>query len=439
MILEDYLKRNSELYADKVAVRCGGKQLSYRQLYQSALERAAQMKTSSLHVHPRLVPFRASQSIDFLIHYFAIHLAGDAAMPLEKGISADLYLAYQKMAVSAMVPDGTADVLFTTGTTGKSKGVIISHQAIIADAENLISGQGYHHNLTFLICGPLNHIGSLSKIYPILLVGGSLVILDGMRDLNVFFQTIEEVEGRVATFLVPASISMLLTLGQRQLEQVADKIELIETGAAPIMQSSMLRLCELLPHTRLYNTYASTETGIIATYDYNKSECLAGCLGNPMWHSTITISEEGRVICGGKTLMSGYLGDDELTASILRNGKIYTNDLGRIDEQGRLRLEGRNDDILNVGGFKVNPLEVEEAALSCPEIADCVCVAFQHPVLGNVLKLLYSVKSGKDFQLPSFAKELQKKLEPYKVPKQFEKVDYIERTYNGKLNRKYYR
>lgn len=439
MILEDYLKRNAERYADKVAVRCGKEQLTYRQLYLAALERAVEMNASSEYGRPRLVPFRASQSIDFLIHYFAIHLAGNAAMPLEKGIPEDLYRYYQEMAVLAIVPEGTADVLFTTGTTGKSKGVVISHQTLISDAENLVSGQGYHTDMTFLICGPLNHIGSLSKIYPILLVGGALVILEGMRDLNAFFQTIADVEGKVATFLVPASISMLLALGRRQLAEVADKIELIETGAAPITQTCMEQLCQLLPHTRLYNTYASTETGIIATYDYNAGECLAGCLGKPMPHSSITISEEGRVVCGGDTLMTGYLGDAKLTDSVLRDGKIYTNDLGRIDDKGRLRLEGRNDDIINVGGFKVNPLEVEEAALSCPAIADCICVTFQHPVLGTALRLLYVVKSGEDFELRTFAKGLQEKLEPYKVPQRFERVEHIERTYNGKLNRKFYR
>ena len=81
------------------------------------------------------------------------------------------------------VPEDTADILYTTGTTGLSKGVIISHRAIIADAENLIAGQGFSHDLAFVVNGPLNHIGSLSKIYPVVILGATLIIVDGMKDI----------------------------------------------------------------------------------------------------------------------------------------------------------------------------------------------------------------------------------------------------------------
>ena len=93
-------------------------------------------------------------------------------------------------------------MLYTTGTTGKSKGVMISHRTIVADAENLIAGQGFSHDLVFVIHGPLNHIGSLSKIYPIILLGGTLRILDGLRDADAFFEAFRE-PGKYATFFVP--------------------------------------------------------------------------------------------------------------------------------------------------------------------------------------------------------------------------------------------
>lgn len=442
MVLEDYLKNDAEKYADKVAVRCGTQQLTYLQLWHAVVERATCLRKNQTVkgcAVGQLMPFRASQTIDFLIDYFAIHLSGNVAMPLERGISDELLAQYEQLAVNVVPPMGTADVLFTTGTTGKSKGVVISHATIVADAENLIEAQGYHHDLTFIICGPLNHIGSLSKIYPIILVGGSLVILEGMKDLESFFRSMDETDGKVATFLVPSSISMLLALAEKQLRSHADQIELIETGAAPMTQTCMQRLCEVLPHTKLYNTYASTETGIIATFNYNQGECLAGCLGKPMRHSQVTISEEGHVVCSGKTLMSGYLNEPELTRSVLRGGKVYTADLGRIDEHGRLRLTGRDDDIINVGGYKVNPIEVEEAAMALRMVDDCICVTFEHPVLGKALKLLYVNRNNDAFNLRQFAKSLQQKLESYKVPQRYEKVETIERTYNGKLNRKFYR
>ena len=177
MTLEDYLRQDAERYADKVAVVCDGRQMTYRELYAAVCERAATMPKGEVIV------FRNSQDIDFLITYFAIHLAGSIAAPLEKDTPE---ARFQQIAKDLRADDG-ADILYTTGTTGRSKGVIISHRAIIADAENLIEGQGFSHDLVFIINGPLNHIGSLSKIWPVILTGATLYILEGMKDLHAFF------------------------------------------------------------------------------------------------------------------------------------------------------------------------------------------------------------------------------------------------------------
>lgn len=445
MILEDFLKRDAELYPNKLAVVCGEQEMSYHQLWEAVVDRSASYEAA----RGRLVPFRAVCSIDTLVAYFAIHLAGGIAMPLEKDLPEDKYQEFLCLAsrphaqLSPTASSGrqelvAADVLFTTGTTGKSKGVVISHDAIVADAENLISAQGFHHDMTFIVNGPLNHIGSLSKIYPIILVGGTLHLIDGMKNMDAFFQAVHRAEAHAATFLVPASIRMLLSFAASQVAQSQDLLELIETGAAPMAQADMDHLCRLLPHTRLFNTYASTETGIIATYDYNSDECLAGCLGKSMMNSELMITEDGHVACKGRTLMMGYLDDEPLTQSVLREGVVYTADIGRIDEKGRLRLQGRMGDVFNVGGYKVMPTEVEDAALSVPMVKDCVCTMAQHRVLGNVLRLLVVMHEGYQLDKRSLAKALRQKLENYKVPMFYEEVPAIKRTFNGKIDRKQY-
>lgn len=448
MRLEDYLKRNAELYPDKKAIAVGEEHVSYRQLWELVSQRAEKMA-----IKGRLIPFRAVCAIDTLIEYFAIHVAEGIAMPLEKDLSEDFFLQYKQLAVTygtlfhfedaACLPGSSvhrhpADVLFTTGTTGKSKGVVVSHETIIANAENLIQAQQYHHNMTFVVNGPLNHIGSLSKVYPIILVGGTLCLVDGMKNIDVFFHAIEAADKFVATFLVPASIRMLLSFAGNRLAQCAAKIEMIETGAAPISQSDMQQLCQLLPHSRLYNTYASTEAGIIATYDYQNGECLTGCLGKSMKHAEMMVMDDGHVACKGDTLMMGYLGDDKLTKQVIRNGILHTADLGSIDDEGRLHLKGRMGNVFNIGGYKVMPSEVENVALSLPMVKDCVCVQAEHRVLGNVLKLLVVLNHGYELDKRNIAKALQQKLENYKIPMLYEQVDAIKRTFNGKIDRKYY-
>ena len=445
MNLEDYLHQNARCYPDKVAVVCGDTTLTYAQLWQEVARRA-----QDFHPH-EVVCFRSSQDIDFLVTYMAIHLAGGVAVPLEHGMPDTLFERISSAVANSFTLHSSlpiADILYTTGTTGQSKGVMISHRALIADAENLIAGQGFSHDLVFIINGPLNHIGSLSKIWPCIILGATILIIEGMKDLNAFFRALDTPPSsfllppssklKFATFFVPATIRMILQFAPDRLASYAHKLDFIESGAAPLPQTDMQRLCELLPHTRLYNTYASTETGIIATYNYNDDRCMANCLGRPMPHSKILITLDGLIACQGDTLMSGYVGDPELTATVLRDDTVFTSDVGILDEEGMLHLSGRASDVINVGGFKVSPIEVEEAAMASPMVSDCICISASHPVTGRALKLLVVTPPGQKLDKRTLARYLADRLEPYKVPMLYEQVDTIARTYNGKLDRKFY-
>jgi acyl-CoA synthetase (AMP-forming)/AMP-acid ligase II len=435
MILEDYLERNARLYPQKTVIVCGELRCTYEELYARVCERA---EDPDMQRCQTAVCLRAECSIDYLVTYFALHRAGCVVVPLEKDIPEDTFQKLSQHFSASSVPENIADILYTTGTTGKSKGVMISHQTIIADAENLISGQGFTHDLAFIVNGPLNHIGSLSKIYPVIMLGATLILVDGMKDLNAFWKAFDYPALKVATFLVPASIRILIQFCPEQLAAYAEKIDFIETGAAAISQADMETLCRLLPKSRLYNTYASTETGIISTYNFNDGKCVAGCLGRPMPHSQVFITSEGHIACKGDTLMSGYVGDPERTATVLRDGVVYTSDIGRIDEKGMLHLSGREDDVINVGGFKVAPTEVEDAAMAFPDIQDCICISVEHKIMGRALKLLVVMKDGRVLNKRALAQFLKNKLETYKIPTLYEQTETVKRTFNGKLDRKFY-
>ena len=431
MTLEDYLAQDARLYPDKTAIICGDKTITWAELWQQVENRASDYPKG------KVIAFRSTQTIDFIVTYLAIHLAGSVAAPLEKDIPDSLFQEISSRLSACEIPAGIADVLYTTGTTGRSKGVMISHRTIIADAENLIAGQGFSHDLVFVIHGPLNHIGSLSKIFPIILQGGTLHILDGLRDADIFFNAFRE-PGKYATFFVPANIRFLLTFDAKRFAALADRLDFVESGGAPLSHADMLQLCQILPHTRLYNTYASTETGIIATYNYNDGRCLAGCLGHTMPHSRVTITSEGMISCQGDTLMSGYIGDPELTATVLRNDTVYMSDYGQIDAEGMLHIGGRESDVINVGGYKVAPTEVEDIAMSIEGIRDCICIPAEHPIMGKAVKLLVVMNEGVPFSKKTIARYIAARLEPYKVPQLYEQVESIARTYNGKLDRKHY-
>ena len=447
--IERYIERNATLYPDKTAIVCDGEHCTYSMLHERISQKAAALQEAGYR-EGQIVCLRALPTVDYLVDYFAYHVAGCVVAPLEKDLPE---ASFQKIAHELCphtVPKGSADILYTTGTTGRSKGVIISHDAIIADAENLIDGQGFSHDLAFVVNGPLNHIGRLSKLYPLMMLGATAIIVDGLKDLNRFFDAFQYPAPKMATFLVPASIRMLLQFGAAQLAALADKMDFIETGAAAISQADMEALCRLLPNTRLYNTYASTETGIISTYNYNDGKCVAGCLGRPMKHSQIIITDKGLIACKGRTLMTGYVGDNQWSMVLAtphsqrENGQwsmvdiVYTSDMGMLDADGMLHLTGREDDVINVGGFKVAPTEVEDAALAFPDVEDCVCIPVDHIITGKALKLLVVMKDGKALDRKALALHLKTRLEPYKIPMLYSQVDKVERTFNGKINRKHY-
>ena len=434
MTLEQQIERFAKTTPDKAAVITGNETLSYSSLWGRVQEEALRLglKEGQPHV------FVATQDTDFIVTYLAVHVCGAVAVPLEASTPKERQQQIRDEVNLQSSIFNVSDILYTTGTTGKAKGVMISSRAWTANAENLIDRLGFTSDLLFIICGPLNHLGSLSKIYPTLMTGGTLYILESLKDMNAFFSAFELPFQKFATFLVPSSIRMLLQVASKDLAAVASKIDFIETGAAAISQSDMESLCRILPSSRLFNTYASTETGIVCSYEYSKYGCEPGLLGKPMKHSSVRIDEDGRVICSGLTIMSGYVGAPELTADVLRDGEVFTSDIGILDGQGMLHLKGRQDDVINVGGYKVNPAEVEDAVNGFEPIADCICIPAQHILLGTVPKLLYVPKQGHEVRPKDIAGFLRGHLESYKIPLLYEAVDAIRHTYNGKLDRKSY-
>ena len=431
MTLEGAIAHFATLTPDKAAVITATEKLTYASLHHRICERAKQLQADGLCAGQPYA-FTTTQDADFIVTYCAVHLCGAVSVPLESsttkehqqqildglngqdtltsfnrnemvnGPSATTIAPWRK-SVQERSMVNISDVLFTTGTTGSAKGVMISEE------------------------------------YPTLTNGATLYIMSNLKDLGAFFSVFDLPFARFATFLVPSSIRMLLQFARSELSAVARKIDFVETGAAPISQSDMEQLCQTLPHSRLFNTYASTETGIVCSYEFSRYGCVPGLVGPPMKHSTVRIAEDGRVVCSGSTIMSGYVGSPQASAQVLREGEVYTSDFGFISPDGMLHLQGRGDDIINAGGYKVNLIEVENAASACPLIQDCICVPAPHPVLGTAPKLFYVPRQDQTVKPRLIAVFLKGRLESYKIPLFYEATEAIKRTYNGKLDRKAYK
>lgn len=414
----DYVAKVVERYPDTLAVICHGEQLTYAQLWEAVGKEALRLRDIEHIQEGQYYVQACTQDIAYVVRFLALHLIG-----------------------------ARCDILYTTGSTGKPKAVLLSDEGMIANGENLIDAMGFHHGLTFVICGPLDHFGPWSKLLPVFMTGGTLHILDGLKDLDALFDalrpsTFANGESKSATFLVPSAIRMLLQFSRERLTELADCIEFIETGAAPMATSDMQQLREVLPNTRLYNTYASTETGIVCTYPYHLAQSiLQGCVGPPMKHSEVSIGPDGEICVSGPILMAGYLNEDADGHFQLEPvGKSFqTSDLGYLDSEGRLFLTGRSSEFINIGGLKLSPVEVEDAAMGFAGIIDCLCIPISHPVMGQVPKLLIVLQEGVTLNKKEIARYLKEKLtETWKVPINYEVVEEIRKMPNGKKNRKSY-
>jgi len=438
MALEAKIRQYALSAPDKTAVICGEDEITYSRLWEAIVSKAERLESDGLKPHRPYV-FRASQDIDFIVTYCAVHYLKAVAVPLEHLATEENFLAVKREVEAFEFPDDIADTLYTTGTTGKSKGVMLSETCLTSCSENFIVNLGFTPELLFIISGPLNHIASLFKIHPTLSAGATVCVLDGLKDINAFFKVFELPFRKFATFMVPASLRLIMQFSYGKLCSLASKIDFIETGAAPITRTDMEQLSRALPHSRLYNTYGGTEIGCVATYNFNDGKYMEGCIGHPLKNASVEITPEGNVIVSGLTIMSGYVNDEESTGKVIIDGKVHMSDLGYIDEEGMIHLSGRQGDVINVGGYKVNPVEVENAAASFPGVKDCICIAGKHPVIGPVLKLLVVLEEGIALDRHAMAVHIKSKLDPYKVPTLYEAVDKLQYTYNGKIDRKFYR
>ena len=298
-----------------------------------------------------------------------------------------------------------------------------------------------------LIPSPLNHSHGLRRYYANMVKGGTVVVLGSILNLLKFFAMMDEY-GVTAIDLVPTALAFLLKRSKDKFAEYQEQLRYIQFGAAPLMAADKEKICALLPKTRLYNFYGSTESGCIVIYNFNTPGSKENCIGKPAKNAEILIVDDnhnpiesskdntGLLASVGAMNMSGYYHDEEETKSVLIDGVVYTNDIAYFDEDGDIILLGRQGSVINVGGKKVSPDEIENAAKQIKGVVDCGCIPVPDSMLGSVPKLFVETRSEDSFDAVMIHNELVKMLEPFKVPKQIVRIEKIPRTFNGKLIRR---
>ena len=231
-----------------------------------------------------------------------------------------------------------------------------------------------------------------------------------------------------------------------KIAEYAHQLKYIEMGSAYLSPEDKKRLAELFPNTRVAMHYGLTEASRSAFLDFHRDADNITSVGKSSPYTQICTfdengcvlsdGQEGEICVKGEHVTSGYLNFPS-SEMFYGDGYFRTGDVGTISQDGYITLKSRIKELINVGGKKVAPIEVDEQILKIPGVADCACVAVSDPegVLGEVVKA-YIVKSD-DIELTFeyIAEQLQGKLESYKLPAQYEWIEAIPRTSNGKIQR----
>ncbi len=467
---------------DKTAVIAEDIPLSYGELWKKVRGFALYLSSFGYGKGARIV-VKSNPALTFPIVCLACHLAGYTFVPVEKtmgpdgikevaaALSASMVICdepvgaacdftplsdvteisegtFSESAVFEMPrPEDLCDVLFTTGTTGKSKGVRLTHRAVCAAVENTQALDRLTEKSVYLIAVPINHASGIRKLYASLMTGACAVIIDGFLNLRRFYGTLDTY-GVTAILLPPSAVRVLLTVSAAQLGKYADQIEVIHSGAAAFPETDKETLIGMFPKTHLIFAYGSSEAGCSCGYEYSAYPGLTNCVGkaNPRSHVFIVDDEGhpiesskdklGLIAVSGDTLMSGYYNAPELTEEVMRGGVLYTNDIGYIDGDGFIFMLGRKGDVINVGGLKIAPVEVENVVMRYPGIVECACFGVPDRITGSVPKLNVVLEDPDGFDMVGFRSYLAKNLEMFKIPKVVAAVDELPKTSNGKLDRK---
>ena len=341
------------------------------------------------------------------------------------------------------------ELLFTSGTTGKPKGAMLSYRCIYANMLNTWKGIGMLSSDIILNPLPLNHSFGMRVLRSALYIGATVVLQNG-------FTFAKETENNIiqhkctAMACVPAAIEIMYRQMQESFSEVVGVLRYIEFSAGSVNVDTKKKLLKLLPNTLLHNTWGSTETGGAVFLDITHNPDKLGSIGKPLDGIQLKTVDEngndtagtdfdtaGRMILKGDMQMEGYWRQEELTSSAIRDGWLYTGDLVYRDKDGFVYMLGRADDIINVGGEKVSPIEVENTAQEYDEIKECACIGADDKdgILGQV-PVLYIVAENGMADEKELLKYLSERMEKYKLPREIIQVSELPKNKMNKLDRK---
>jgi long-chain acyl-CoA synthetase len=337
-------------------------------------------------------------------------------------------------------------IMYTSGTTGKPKGAVITHANFIVQHAFLNAIEwGISRDDRFLVTTPLSHRTGLARMTNALLTGAALVIMDRF-DAAAAIDLIER-EGVTAVGMVPTVARMLMPFLEQDPARCASLRHVIVTGEAFPVELKR-RLIALLPDAQLHSFFAMTEAGTVSGLEHEEQFTHPTSVGRPTPGLEVKlVDENGKEVAVGEagemlvrsgipgrfTTMRCYYNRPEETAKALAGGWLHTGDMARFDADGYLYIVDRKKDMVLSGGFNIYTKEVEQALLEHDAIADVAVVGAPDPVYGEAVVAFIEVRAGRSLAVAEVLAHTKSRIASYKKPKYVYFVDALPRNAVGKV------
>ncbi len=366
------------------------------------------------------------------------------------------YLSYESLLAAAspddpQLPVGEDDMailMYTGGTTGLPKGVMLSHKNLLVSAEACAAGIGFDRDDVECYVLPLFHIAMWAALCP--LMAGSTLVIVGRPDLAYILGLIEK-ERCTHVNLVPTLVGWILALPNLD-EFDLSSLRLITYAGSP-MAPEVLRAAIRKFGNILAQGYGMTEAAPAVSFlgeddhvlDGPRSRLLASA-GRAAPGVEVRIvdandepaapGEIGEIAVRGDNVMLGYWKNPEKTAETLRGGWLHTGDMGTLDEEGYIFLKDRKADMIVTGGENVYPKETEDALYEHPAVQECAVVSAPDDRWGEKVQAVVALKAGQSAAEDELIEHCKSRLAGYKCPKAVEIWDELPKTPIGKILRK---
>lgn len=322
--------------------------------------------------------------------------------------------------------DEPALYLLTSGSTGRPKIVPRTHRMLVTGAKNVTPAIGIHPGQRFLCVVPFHHAnGFANSMLAPLLSGATLVLMRRFLPAKVF----ELVRRESINALVASPFVYSLLAEQSAPPGRLASLEIAISSGAP-MPAALRRRCRERLGIQVRQLYGSSETGTISVEPAGW-EPAEGSVGVPIAGVEVRI-QDGEVTVRSPTTMAGYVGEPELNARLFCDGFFRTGDLGRFDQRGYLWLGGRIKRVLNVGGIKVDPVEIENVLSMLPAVRQCRVSGVADERDTEIIRCELELGPGQRLERSEVIAHCRRHLAEYKIPRIIEFVGEIPTDLAGK-------